>query len=346
MEWIDLRSDTVSHPTPAMREAMANAVVGDDVFGDDPTVIQLEADAAQLFGKEAGLFVTSGTQGNLLAVMTHCQGRGEEAIIGDKSHIFVYEQGAIAQLAGVMPHAVPVQPDGTLSLESIQTAIRGNNIHFPRTRFIAIENTQNTMGGVALSPEYTHKVADLAHKNNLKLHIDGARIFNAITAYKTTAKEMAGEADSITFCLSKGLSAPVGSVLVGDKAFISEARRLRKALGGGMRQAGVLAAAGLIALHEMSKRLHEDHENAALLAEGLSEVKNLRVTSQNTNFVFFELQESAKLDSDAFVAAMRERKILITGYPNTRGKFRLVTHYWITRERVHQVIDAMKAVLA
>jgi threonine aldolase len=345
MEWIDLRSDTVSHPTPAMREAMANAQVGDDVFGDDPTVNQLEADAAQLFGKEAGLFVSSGTQGNLLAVMTHCQGRGEEAIIGDKSHIFVSEQGAIAQLAGVMPHALAVQPDGTLSLEAIQTAIRGDNYHFPRTRFVAIENTQNTMGGVALSPEYTHKVAELAHKNNLKLHIDGARIFNAITAYKTTAKEIVGEADSITFCLSKGLSAPVGSVLVGSKAFISEARRLRKALGGGMRQAGILAAAGLIALHEMSKRLHEDHENAALLAEGLSEVQGLRIVSQNTNFVFFELTEGAKVDSDGLVAAMRERKILITGYPSIKGRFRLVTHYWINRERVHQVIDAMKAVL-
>jgi threonine aldolase len=346
MEWIDLRSDTVSHPTPAMREAMANATVGDDVFGDDPTVIQLEADAAAMFGKEAGLLVTSGTQGNLLAVMSHCQGRGEEAIIGDKSHIFVYEQGAIAQIAGVVPHTVPVQNDGTLSLDAIKSAIRGNNIHFPRTRMVAIENTQNNAGGVALTPEYTHQVVDLAHKHNLKMHIDGARIFNAIAVCNTTPAEMVGDADSITFCLSKGLSAPVGSVLVGDKAFIGEARRLRKALGGGMRQAGVLAAAGLIAIHEMSKRLHEDHENAALLAEGLSEVNGLRVTNQNTNFVFIELSPDAKLDSTSFVAAMRERKILITGYPNTVGKFRLVTHYWISRERVSQVIDAMNSVLS
>lgn len=346
MEWIDLRSDTVSHPTPAMREAMANAVVGDDVFGDDPTVNKLEADAAAMFGKEAGLFVSSGTQGNLLALMSHCPGRGEEAIIGDKSHIFVYEQGAIAQIAGVMPHALPVQADGTLNLDAVKAAIRGNNIHFPRTRLIAIENTQNSVGGIPLSPEYTHQIVELAHQHNLKLHIDGARIFNAIAACSTSPAEMVGEADSITFCLSKGLSAPVGSVLVGDKAFISEARRLRKALGGGMRQAGVLAAAGLIALHEMSKRLHEDHENAALLAEGLSEVGGLRVISQNTNFVFFELTEDSKLDSEAFVAAMRERKILITGYPNPRGKFRLVTHYWINRERVQQVIDTMKSVLA
>lgn len=345
MEWIDLRSDTVSHPTPAMRQAMANAEVGDDVFGDDPTVIRLEADAAAMFGKEAGLFVSSGTQGNLLALMSHCQGRGEEAIIGDKSHIFVYEQGAIAQIAGVMPHTIPTENDGTLNLDAVRVAIRGNNIHFPRTRLIAIENTQNTMGGVALSPDYTHEIVALAHQHNLKLHIDGARIFNAITAYKTTAQEMVGEADSITFCLSKALSAPVGSVLVGDKAFISEARRLRKALGGGMRQAGILAAAGLIALHEMSKRLQEDHDNAALLAEGLSEIHGLRVTSQNTNFVFFELDE-AKMSTEAFVAAMRERKILITGYPNTRGKFRLVTHYWINRERVQEVIGAMQAVLA
>jgi threonine aldolase len=345
MNVIDLRSDTVSHPTPAMREAMANAVLGDDVYGDDPTVIQLQEDAAELFGKEAGLFVSSGTQGNLIAMMVHCQS-GQEAIIGHSSHIFVSEQGGLARLAGITSRTIPVQADGTLCLEDIKVAIRGDDEHYPRTGIVAIENTQNAMGGVALSADYTHQVIDLAHQHGLKAHIDGARIFNAIAAYNSTAQEMIGEADSLTFCLSKGLCAPVGSILVGSTAFIREARRIRKVLGGGMRQAGVLAAAGLIGLHEMSERLSEDHDNAALLAEGLSEIQGIKVLVQNTNFIFFQLSEGAKLDSEALVKTMKEHNILLGGYSQTRGNFRIVTHYWITRERVEQVIEAFKTVLA
>lgn len=345
MNVIDLRSDTVSHPTPAMREAMANAVLGDDVYGDDPTVNQLQAEAAELFGKEAALLVTSGTQGNLIAMMVHCQS-GQEAILGHNSHIFVNEQGGLARIVGVTSHTVPVQADGTLRLDDIKAAIRSENEHYPRTAVVAIENTQNSVGGVALSAEYTHQVIDLAHSHGLKLHIDGARIFNAIAACNSTPEEMIGEADSLTFCLSKGLCAPVGSVLVGSKEFIAEARRARKVLGGGMRQAGVLAAAGLIAIHDMSKRLYEDHDNAALLAEGLSEVAGIKVLTQNTNFIFFQLTEEAKLDSDALVKAMKEHNILISGYSQSRGNFRIVTHYWITRERVKQVIEAFRAVLA
>jgi threonine aldolase len=345
MDVIDLRSDTVTHPTPAMREAMAHAQVGDDVFHDDPTVNQLEQDAADMFGKEAGLFVSSGTQGNLIAMMAHCQ-RGEEVIVGDKCHTYAYEQGGIAQFGGIAPHPIPVQPDGTLSLEDIEGAIRPVNYHFAQTRLVTVENTQNTMGGVPLSPAYMHAVTDLAHRHGMKMHIDGARIFNAIAAYQTTAREMMGDADSLTFCLSKGLCAPVGSVLVGDKAFIDKGRWIRKALGGGMRQVGVLAAAGLIGLHEMTKRLHIDHENAALLAEGLSAIRGITVTAQNTNFIFFELNSEAKLDAAALSAALKARNIIINAYPTAPNKFRLVTHYWITRERVEQVLTAIQEIMA
>ncbi len=345
MEQIDLRSDTVTHPTPAMREAMAKAVVGDDVYGEDPTLNQLEREAAEMFGKEAGLFVSSGTQGNLVALMTHC-GRGAEAIIGDKAHTFVYEQGGMAQLGGIIPHTVPVHEDGTLALDDIEHAIRADNEHFPRTRLVSIENTQGTVGGVPLSQEYVQSVAQLAHRHDLKLHIDGARIFNAITACQTTPAEMMGDADSLTLCLSKGLCAPVGSLLVGDAEFIKEARRNRKVLGGGMRQAGILAAAGLIALHEMSQRLQEDHDNAALLAEGLREIPGITVMSQHTNFVMFWLEEDAKLAPEELSPALAHHNILLRPYPGYQRKFRCVTHYWITRERVQEVVTAMKAVLA
>lgn len=345
MDKIDLRSDTVTWPTEAMRQAMANAAVGDDVYGEDPTVTQLEQDAARMFGKEAGLFVSSGTQGNLIALLAHCQ-RGAEIICGDKAHTFVYEQAGMAALGGIMPHTVPVHDDGSLALDDIEHAIRGDNPHFPRTQLITIENTQGTVGGQPLSQTYMHSVADLAHKHDLKLHIDGARIFNAATAYNVSVAELTAGADSVTFCLSKGLCAPVGSVLVGDADFIHEAHRMRKVVGGGMRQAGVLAAAGLIALHEMSQRLQADHDNAAYLAEGLSDIPGLRVMSCATNFVFFYLEEDAKLSPDELKAALAEYDILINPYPGFKRKFRCVLHYWITRERVDHVVNALKTVLA
>lgn len=345
MDVIDLRSDTVSHPTPAMREAMMTATVGDDVYGEDPTVNQLEREAAELFGQEAGLFVTSGSQGNLIALMTHCE-RGSEVIIGDKAHTFVYEQGGMSALGGIMPHTVPVHEDGTLALDDIAHAVRGDNYHFPRTRLVSIENTQGTVGGVPLSPQYVQSVTDLAHQHDLVMHIDGARIFNAITACDTTPAEMMGSADSLTFCLSKGLCAPVGSILVGSADFIKEARRTRKVLGGGMRQAGVLAAAGLIALHEMRLRLQDDHDNAAYLAEGLSDIDGVHVMSQHTNFVFFWLEEDAKLAPDDFANALRAHNIMLSPYPGYKRKFRCVMHYWINRERVDAVIEAIKTVLS
>lgn len=347
MEIIDLRSDTVSHPTSKMREAMANANVGDDVYGEDPTVNQLEAEAARMLGKEAGLFVTSGTQGNLVSILAQVQ-RGEEVILGDKAHTFVYEGGGIATLGGVIPHTVPVHQDGTLDLDDIRRAIRGNNVHFPRTRMISLENTQGTVGGMPLSVEYTEAVGDIAREHGLKLHIDGARLFNAAVACNVPASELSKSADSVTFCLSKGLCAPVGSMIVGSQEMIDEARRVRKVVGGGLRQAGILAAAGMIALCEMTQRLDEDHANARLLAEGLADVPHIRVDLDRvkTNFVFFDLEASAPVTPAELVATMqRDYNIMLRPYPGFERTFRAVTHYWITPERVQQVVDAVRSVL-
>lgn len=346
MDTIDLRSDTVSHPTPQMREAMATAEVGDDVYGEDPTVNRLEAEAAEMLGKEAGLFVSSGNQGNLVAVLTHC-GRGDEVILGDKAHIFKYEAGGIAALGGVHPHTVPVHDDGTLALDDIRHAIRSDNYHFPRTRLICLENTQGTVGGVPISKSYTDEVAQIARENDLKLHIDGARIFNAAAALNTPAKDLIENADSMTFCLSKGLCAPVGSILVGDAAFIKEARRVRKVLGGGMRQVGILAAAGLIAIHDMTKRLHQDHERAEQIGQGIQDIPGIQVSGIHTNFVFFDLLPDARLTPAEFMQKLWDNyRIKLSLYPGYTHTFRIVTHYWITPERGETVIQAMKDLLA
>ena len=346
MKTIDLRSDTVSHPTPAMREAMANAAVGDDVYHDDPTVNQLEADAAELLGKEAAVFVTSGTQGNLCALLAHCN-RGESIIIGDSSHIFRYEQGGMAQLGGILPHTVPVQADGTLRLSDLESAINPDDEHKPVTRLVALENTHNMAGGMPLSVEYTDVVADFTRRNGLIFHIDGARIFNAAAAYGVDAKALVAGADSVTFCLSKGLCAPAGSVLVGSRDFIRRARRARKVLGGSMRQVGILAAAGLVALHTMRDRLSEDHDNAQLLAEGLSELPGICIEGQNTNFVFFSLSDDAGITLDEFVDALRrDYNILMSPYSGERGLIRLRTHYWIDRSAIDKVIVAVSALVS
>jgi threonine aldolase len=348
MDTIDLRSDTVTWPTPAMREAMANAPVGDDVYGEDPTVNQLEAEAAAMLGKEAGLFVTSGTQGNLTAVLAHC-GRGHEMIRGHQAHIFRSEVGSSAALGGVHPHTVPVQPDGTLALDDIRAAIRPENEHFPRTRLICIENTQGAAGGIPLTAEYTAQVGQIAHEHGLRLHIDGARIFNAAAALNVPVQELAAPADSVTFCLSKGLCAPVGSVLVGRRDFIAEARRIRKSLGGGMRQAGILAAAGLIALREMTQRLAEDHANACALAEGLATIPHIRIDPSRvrTNMVLFQFDEDMPISIEELVTRLKnDYNIVIGGYANGRTQIRFVTHYWITRNHVDHVIHAMRTLLA
>ncbi len=340
MDMIDFRSDTVSWPTPEMRRAMAEAEVGDDVFDDDPTVNRLQAVAAEQFGKEAGLFVASGTMGNLVSILAHC-GRGDEIILGNKAHTFRYEAGGIAALGGVHPHTVPVQADGTLRLEDIQAAIRSDDSHFPRTRCIALENTQNAAGGIPISKEYTDAVGALAQENGLILHMDGARIFNAAAALNCTVASLTEAADSVTFCLSKGLCAPVGSVVVGSREFIARAHRIRKMVGGGMRQAGILAAAGLVALDTMPQRLYEDHANAQRLADGLAQIPQIEIdpTRTLTNMVFCTLSDSAKLTAPALAARLKRHNILVL--PTGECGFRFVTHYWIQPEHIDRLISAI-----
>lgn len=347
MDMIDLRSDTVTHPTPAMREAMANAPVGDDVYGEDPMVNQLERDAAAMLGKEAGLFVASGTMGNLTAVLTHC-GRGDEMIVGRQSHIVRYEAGGSAALGGVMSAQLEVQRDGTLDLDAIRAAVRGVDHHYPTSRLICLENTHGGAHGAPLTPEYTAAVGAIAKEHGLKLHIDGARIFNAAAALNVPITAVTGPADSITFCLSKGLCAPVGSVLVGSAEFIFKARTIRKSLGGGMRQAGILAAAGLIALHEMTQRLHEDHANARRLAEGLANVPYIHVDLERvkSNMVFFDLAADAPLSGDALGQILAEHYgILLRPYRAGDRMFRAVAHYYITEKAVETVLDAIRIIL-
>ena len=329
-----------------MREAMAKAVVGDDVYHDDPTVNQLEADAAAMLGKEAAVFVTSGTQGNLCALLAHCQ-RGESIIVGDSSHIFRYEQGGLAQLGGILPHTVPVQADATMRLCDLAGAVYPDDEHKPVTRLVALENTHNMAGGVPISAAHTDEVANFARCNNLIMHIDGARIFNAAAAFGVDVKTLVAGADSVTFCLSKGLCAPAGSILVGSHDFIRRARRARKVLGGSLRQVGVLAAAGSVALHEMRHRLSEDHENALLLAEGLSEIPGVVIKSQNTNFIFFSLADTVDMPLDVFVRKLRrDYNIFMSTYSGEAGQIRLRTHYWIDRTAIDKVISAVSAILS
>ncbi|MEW6568440.1 MAG: low-specificity L-threonine aldolase [Chloroflexota bacterium] len=342
---VDLRSDTVTQPTPEMRRAMAAAEVGDDVFGEDPTVNRLQEMAAELMGKEASLFVPSGTMGNLAAVLSHC-GRGDEIILGDLAHTFLYEAGGVAALGGVHPRPIPDQPDGTLALDAIEAAIRPDDPHFPVTRLICLENTHNRCGGVALSAEYTSAVGDLARRHGLRLHLDGARIFNAAAALGVEAKALAEPADSVTFCLSKALCAPVGSVLCGRREFIGRARRVRKQLGGGMRQAGVLAAAGIVALETMVQRLAEDHARARTLAEGLAAIPGVQLDpgTPHTNMVFFNLAEEVPLDAEQ--VAQRLRPLGIRVHPPGRRRFRLVVHYWVNDEGIARALDGFRSVLA
>lgn len=344
MDWIDLRSDTVTLPTPAMREAMAQAEVGDDVYGEDPSINRLQEMAAFLVGKEAGLFVPSGTMGNLAAVLAHC-GRGDEAILGNKSHTFLFEAGGISALGGVHSCQIPNQPDGTLELDEIEAAIRPDDPHDPITRLVALENTHNRCGGVALTVEYTRFAGELAHKHGLRIHLDGARIFNAAVSQGVGAKELAAPVDSVTFCLSKGLCAPVGSVLCGSRDFIYRAHRVRKQLGGGMRQAGILAAAGIVALETMIERLDEDHLHARLLAQGLADIPGLTLDpgSPFTNMVFLSLDDEVPLDGSQVAAALSERNVRV-GVVAPR-RFRLVTHYWIDDDGVKRAIEAFAEVL-
>jgi len=344
MDYIDLRSDTVTKPTPEMREAMAEAEVGDDVYGDDPTLNRLEELAAEMLGKEAAVFVPSGTMGNLIALMVHCQ-RGDEVIVGAKSHIYLNEAGGMSALGGIQPNPVLNQRDGTLALDDILAAIRSEDVHHPITRLICLENTQNTCGGVPLALEYTRQVGELARWNNLALHMDGARIFNAAVAQNVDVKELVAPADSVMFCLSKGLGSPIGSVLVGTQKFISRARHLRKMLGGGMRQVGIVAAAGIISLEKMTKRLGEDHARAKKLSEMLKQVEGLVFDAElpSTNMVYFNLADHVSFDETVLCEKMLKFGVLVDWASQRR--IRLVTHYWVDDEAVEKTVRAFRSVM-
>ncbi len=349
MEFIDLRSDTVTHPTAAMRAAMAAAPVGDDVYGEDPTIIELEALAAEMLGKEAGLFVASGTMGNLSSVLAHC-GRGDEMILGKQAHIFRYEAGGAAAYGGIQPNTLQVLPDGTMDLDEIRAAIRPDNIHCPVTRLICLENTHGGVMGAPIPAAYTRQVSEIAREHGLKLHVDGARIFNAAAALNVPARELVADADSVSVCLSKGLCAPVGSVVVGSREFIQHAHRIRKSLGGGMRQGGILAAAGIIALRDMSlpERLNEDHAHARLLAKGLAALPYTSVDLEHvkTNMIMFALTADAPVSVDELMQRLHEDYgIIIRPYSVDERSFRLVTHYYIGREQVREVVSALGELL-
>jgi len=343
MGTIDLRSDTVTLPTPSMREAIYHAELGDDVFGEDPTTNRLEEMSAERMGKEAALLVASGTMGNLVCTLTHCR-RGEEVILGDRSHTFLYEAGGMSTLGGIHPHTISNQPDGTMRLEDIEGAIRGDNVHFPQTRLICLENTHNRCSGSALTSEYIDSAAALAKEHGLSVHLDGARIFNAAVALGIDVKELTANVDSLSFCLSKGLSAPVGSVVCGSSEFIAEARRARKVLGGGMRQAGVIAAAGIKALEEMVDRLAEDHENARRLAEGIASITGLLIEPARvqTNIVYFELDEG-RMTPKALVTELNKKEVKLLSVGVRR--LRAVTHYGISTEDIDLTVKALGEVM-
>lgn len=341
MRIIDLRSDTVTQPTDKMREAMFNAMVGDDVYDDDPTIKELEKYAAELVGMEAALFVPSGTFGNQLALLTHCH-RGDEVILGDDCHIVAHEVGAASVIAGVQLRTV--QSDhGTLNPVEIEKRIRKEeDIHYPKTSLICVENAHSS--GRVVSLKVMEEIYQVAKKHNLQVHLDGARLFNASSYLNVDVKEVTKNVDSVMFCLSKGLCAPVGSILAGKKDFISKAKKNRKLMGGGLRQAGFLAAAGLVALKEMRENLKTDHEKAILLAKELQKIPGIKLNLEDIhlNMVFFDMTDTG-LVSDHVVEKFLEKGIKINGEED--GLMRFVTHYWISEEDIHFVVDLLKSLM-
>ena len=340
---IDLRSDTVTLPNEEMRQSIFEAKVGDDVLNEDLTIQKLEKQAAELLGKDVGLFVPSGTMGNLISFLVHCP-RGSEALLGDKSHTFIYEVGGISAFGSVHSHQLKNNDDGTIEIDDIKSAIRRDNVHFPRTSLISLENTHNMCYGTPITKDYIKLVSNIAKENGLKIHIDGARLFNAAVALDTDVKKFVKDVDSVTFCLSKGLSAPVGSVLCGNKNFIYEARRMRKALGGGMRQAGIIAAAGLVSLDKMIPQLINDHENAKRLADGISTISGLYVNTEkiHTNIVYFSVDET-KMKGSEFVEKMGQHKVKL--FEVSPNRFRLVTHSNISSEDVNRTLQLFDTIL-
>lgn len=340
MRYIDFRSDTVTMPTKEMRLAMAEAIVGDDVYGDDPTVIELEKLAAEMVGKEAAMFVASGTMGNQLAVMTHTR-RGDEVIVEENCHIVVHEVGATAVLSSVNLRTIKGE-NGVMRPEDVEKAIREEDIHHPYTTLVCMENALSN--GRVVPLETMKEIYDIAKKHNLAVHLDGARLFNAATALNVEAKTITAYTDSVMFCLSKGLCAPVGSILAGSKSFIDRARKNRKLVGGGMRQVGILAAAGIIALRDMTKRLHLDHENAKYLANMLAEIPGIKVNMEgiHINMVFFTIDPS-KISSAQLVDKLYQKGIKING--ESLGEYRFVTNNEVTKEDINYTIGCMKEIL-
>jgi threonine aldolase len=339
MEIIDLRSDTVTLPTPEMRKAMAQAELGDDVYSEDPTVNRLEEMAAQMMGKEAAILVPSGTMANLVSILVHCP-RGARVIMGAKAHSNLYEAGGASAVGAVVISPVRNTPEGELDLVELAEQVGAPlNPHFARPALVVMENTHNLCGGAAVSLSHMAEVSRLAHEHGLPLHLDGARVFNAALALETTADQIAQFADTAAFCLSKGLACPVGSLICGSRAFVGEARRARKVLGGGMRQAGVIAAAGIVALKTMIERLAEDHENARLLAERLGSIPGLVVERRQrpTNMVFFSVAGGAQ-DASRFHAGLKARGVLMI--PRDPTRFRAVTHYGITSADIERAASA------
>lgn len=344
---VDLRSDTVTKPTEAMRAAMADAEVDDDVLCCDPTAQRLETEVAKITGKEAGLFVPSGTMGNLISVLVHCEVRGSEVILGDNCHIHIYENGGISTIGGVHPRTVKNNEDGTMDIDLIEAAIRDPKgaLVYPTTRLICLENSHANTGGKCLSVEYTDKVGELAKKHGLKLHIDGARIFNAAVALGVPVDRLVQAADSVSVCISKGLGAPVGSVIVGSESFITKARRLRKTLGGGMRQVGILCAAALVALRENVGKLESDHKKAKILAEGLNKIRGLalNVASVETNIIYFDINEGSNMTVQKLCKNLEEHGILVM--PETSTRVRLVVHHQISENDVHYALSCFQRIM-
>lgn len=340
---IDLRSDTVTKPSPEMRRAMSEAEVGDDVFLEDPTVNRLQERAAQLFGREAALFVPSGSMGNLTCLIAHTR-PGQEVICEEKGHIYSYEMASMAALAGVLPRVVSAE-DGIMSWERIARAIRPKIYSRAQTALVSLENTHNMAGGTVYPTKLAHEICNRAHETGIPVHLDGARVFNAAAYLGEDVREMTKTFDSVQFCLSKGLGAPVGSMIVGSKVFIDRCRSIRKMLGGGMRQAGVLAAAGLIALEKGPQRLHIDHENAKFLAESLAEIPGIRINPAKvqTNIVIYDVQKTG-LSSADFLAELARRKVL--GVPVDAEKIRMVTHLDVDRKDVEEAVEAIRGMAA
>jgi len=330
---IDLRSDTVTKPSPAMRRAMAEAEVGDDVYIEDPTVNRLQARAAEIFGREAGLFVPSGSMGNLVCIMAQAM-RGQEVICEAAGHVYNYEMASMSALGGVLPRVIPTT-DGIMSWEQISPAIREKAYYRPQTALVALENTHNMAGGTVYPSRVAHEICDKAHDAGLRVHLDGARVFNAAVYLGENVAEMTKKFDSIQFCFSKGLGAPVGSMIVGSRDFIEHGRVLRKILGGGMRQVGVLAAAALVALEEGPKRLHVDHDNARLLAEGLAQIPGIGIQPDKvqTNIVLYDIRATG-LSSTQFLKRLAERHVL--GGPVDARRVRMVTHLDVDRNDIEQ----------